>query len=169
VEDDLNLQILSMPLCQPCANLSFQQLVDLAKQEFTVRLDAFPKSAFYAHHASFHDLEQSAISGCDLCRLILDLSKSYNATSWSLEWQPDTCDIKSSMYATAKALEVSDVKIALTSSYFFSNYTVDVDEPRIYDGFRVQVGPSEEDVESGGSEGWWIPVLPLMLSVPCST
>jgi hypothetical protein len=142
-------------------------LVHLAKKEFTVHLDAFPKSAFYAHHASFDELEQSALSGCDLCRLILDLSKSYNATNWNLEWQPDTCDIKSSMYTAAKALEVSDVKIALTSSYFYLNYTADVDEPRIYDGFRVQVGPSEEDAESG--DGWWIPVLPLMLSVPCST
>jgi hypothetical protein len=47
------------------------------------------------------------------------------------------------------------------------NYTADVDEPRIYDGLRVQVGPSEEDAESG--DGWWIPVLPLKLSVPCST
>jgi hypothetical protein len=155
-----------MPLCQPCANLSFQHLVGLAKKEFTVRLDAFPKRAFYAHHASFDELEQSAISGCDLCRLILDLSKSYNAADWNLEWQPGTCDTDSSMYATAKALKVSDVKIALTSSYFYSNYTVDVDEPKIYDGFRVQVGPTEED--AGSEVGCWIPVLPLMLSVPCS-
>ena len=55
--------------CTHCASLNIQVLVDLAEVEFSS--GEVPKTAYYQHHASIRDLEQSGRSGCHLCGQIV--------------------------------------------------------------------------------------------------
>ncbi|KAK3906173.1 heterokaryon incompatibility protein-domain-containing protein [Staphylotrichum tortipilum] len=175
-----------MPLCHYCANLSIPRLVDLAVQEFDAA--AVPKAACYRHQPTFGDLEQSALGGCDLCRFILEVFKgtpkpddneAIDWTQWPVRWQSEgLSDGTKSMYTIAKDLKVSDVKIALSSYYAYWGMGHPLDEIRILDGLRVQVGPAYSlgfddidgiDGEDEVPEEDKVPGLVLAFSVPQST
>ncbi|KAK3897859.1 heterokaryon incompatibility protein-domain-containing protein [Staphylotrichum tortipilum] len=175
-----------MPPCHYCANLSIPRLVDLALQKFDAA--AVPKAACYRHQPTFGDLEQSALGGCDLCRLILEVFKGTpehdenEATDWAqwpVQWQSGGWgNGTKSMYTIAKDLKVSKVRIALSSYYAYWGMDHPLDEIRILDGLRVQVGPAYSlgFDDSDGSDGEdevpeedKVPGLVLAFSVPRST
>ena len=104
------------PECRPCADLTLEKLLLLADEEHSGRI--FPTKAYYHHHPSFDHLERAAHNGCDLCRLILDCFKGARRGNyiWPPAWEGPDADVEGSMYAAAKRLDVSDVRLALDSS-----------------------------------------------------
>jgi hypothetical protein len=149
--------------CDYCAKLSIERLVDLAKKEFSGH--TFPSAAFYQHHNSFRDLEQSAGQGCALCRLILDSFKGTpwgNGLTWPNEWEGVGLDSDSSAYHAAMELGISDVKLSINAQHVYS------DEPlesvSVFDALMVQIGPVQyyEDEEAEDA----FPTLVLALSRP---
>ncbi|KAM7210750.1 HET domain containing protein [Rhypophila decipiens] len=159
-----------MPLrCQFCAGISISHLIDLTTKEFD---RVFPSTTYYRHHASFEDLEQSASNGCEICQLILD---AFKATPWDEALWVGTrqgrgsTNIDLSMYARAKGLQVSDVKISISSSELWADQGLEA--VRIWDTLMVLVGPDyarrdldDEDEDVKWAMENWVPVLPLTLS-----
>lgn len=154
--------------CKFCAGLSISHLVELAEKEFVAR--KFPKKAFYRHHESFSDLEQSADGGCDLCRLILDCFRGTETDLSNLsraEWRGSACDLVTSMYAAAKALGVSDVKICVEADQCVSG--AKIDHVRVFDTLKVQFGVSREvafdSKENPKTDGFLRALPPLLLTL----
>ncbi|VBB79502.1 Putative protein of unknown function [Podospora comata] len=149
--------------CPLCTELSIQHLFELTKQE--VDFHDFPSSAYYKHHKSFNDLEQSAINGCDLCQLIIHAFKQ-NPVEEDQYFGLSSQDETMSMYEKAKSLEQSDVKIALTSTYPYRDNSSPL---TIVDTLAVQVG-GFMNVDYGDDDviqlHYEIPVMPLRLVVP---
>ncbi|RYP40070.1 hypothetical protein DL766_000094 [Monosporascus sp. MC13-8B] len=134
--------------CEYCAKLTVSRLVELAEEEYADQTD-FPQRAYYQHHSSFSELERSAENGCDLCRLIIDCFTGAPSNSpdfpflWPKTWVgPEHCDIAESVYAAAKELPVSDVKLALHAEYQYRPFTLD--KVRMFDTIMVQIGPVEK-------------------------
>ena len=165
--------------CQPCADLTVKKLFLLTNEEFSGQI--FPLKAYYQHHACFSDLERAANDGCDLCQFILLCFKGAvrDDYTWPSEWMsgPDaSTDFESesaSMYAAAKKLEISDVKLALDSSTAF----VGDESVCVFDIIVVQVGrTSDAELDSKGSfveaddeDAFWeqrVPPLRLTMSSP---
>ncbi|RYO97731.1 hypothetical protein DL765_011108 [Monosporascus sp. GIB2] len=123
-------------------------LVELAEEEYAEPTD-FPQRAYYQHHSSFGELDRSAGNGCDLCRLIIDCFRGtpFDSSDFPIRWPqtwvgPERCDIAESMYAAAKELPVSDVKLALHADHHYVPYTLD--KVRMFDTIMVQIGPVEK-------------------------
>ncbi|KAK5652811.1 hypothetical protein OQA88_9477 [Cercophora sp. LCS_1] len=154
--------------CQPCCGLSIEHLIDLAKTQYGGF--TFPDKAYYAHQASFDDLEASAENGCDLCRLIVDCYKGapldwYN---WPSIWKGSGNDINDSMYMAIRELDATDVRIAIDSSHAFAG-TDDLEDIRVFDSLMVQVGASSDSWEDydrrrSNSSTYSLPTLRLTLS-----
>jgi hypothetical protein len=127
-----------------------QGLFNFAKQEFSGH--EFPTLAFYQHHSSFHDLEQSANTGCELCLLIIDCFKGIQWTEGDYQFSPypweteAELDIESSAYAAAKQLATSDVKLSLGTDHVYLGDTLE--KVRSFNTLLVQVGPRELPDES---------------------
>ncbi len=137
-----------MARCKLCAGLSVRVLLDLAKEEFGSW--DFPRRAFYQHHQSLHDLEEAARQGCDLCHLILDSFKGAptendRPTTWPRNWLGPQCPIDGSMYAVAKGLPDSNVRVCINSDAYYSLITLN--EVSMLDMLLVQVGPREIPAE----------------------
>lgn len=152
--------------CKYCASLFLSDLVNLTSREFHGH--EFPQSAYYQHHSCFQDLEHAANDGCDLCQLILECFKGtpYDGDLiWPNEWEGEGCDVGSSMYAEAKCLDVSDVKISINSEDVWSFATLG--SVKVLDNLLVQVGPRQEDPydeETGVYAEEGLPKLRLILS-----
>ncbi|RYO90416.1 hypothetical protein DL763_005336 [Monosporascus cannonballus] len=132
--------------CEYCAKLTVSRLVELAEEGYAEQT-VFPHSSYYQHHGSFSELERSAGNGCDLCRLIVDCFRGapFDPSSFPLVWPetwigPERCDIAKSMYAAAKQLPVSDVKLALRASHEW----YELDKVRMFDTIMVLIGPVDE-------------------------
>lgn len=154
-----------MPRCQPCARLTISHLVQLAKREFGGHF--FPENAFYRHHGSFDALERSADDGCDFCQLIIDCFKGSpkpRNLTWPEVWEGPGCDIEESMYAAAKNLEVSDVKICINADHVF--FQQPLESVEVFDLLLVQVGPREDAVRDEDASFDGFPVLKLAFSAP---
>lgn len=153
--------------CQYCANLNVDLLVGLAQKEFRGRV--FPKSAFYKHHSCFHDLEQSADDGCELCQLIINCFRGVEEEGyfWPRTWKGQACDVNASMYAAAKQLAISDVKVAIDAA---TCYTSDeIEYVNVFDTLMIQVGISEDAPLDPDAEDSGFPTLCLTLSLPRGT
>lgn len=131
--------------CQFCASLTIERLVELAEQEFSAHY--FPRQAFYKHHASFDELEESAMKGCDFCTIVIDCFKGYGSidvigaypfSRYERTWLGRDCDINSSMYDEAKGLDISDVKVCINADHLGSSDTVT--NVQVFDIVMVQVG-----------------------------
>jgi hypothetical protein len=155
------------PGCRPCADLTLDKLLFLADEEYSGC--TFPTKAYYQHHPSFDHLERAAHDGCDLCRLILDCFKgaARDHYTWPPEWEGSDADVESSMYAAAKRLDVSDVKLALDSSTAFAGKQ----GVCVFDVMMVQVGRRSEVEDSDNADDYeddyWdqrVPPLRLTLS-----
>ncbi|ROT39006.1 HET-domain-containing protein [Sodiomyces alkalinus F11] len=155
--------------CQPCSELTISHLVHLTERDFNGHV--FPEEGFYRHHDSFDALERSANDGCDFCQLIIDCFKGspniHNTIRWPERWegQGPSCNMETSMYAAAKRLKNSDVKISINANHVFSWTSLEAVE--VFDLLLVQVGPREEtprDEETGREVGF--PTLTLSFSVP---
>ncbi|KAI6552575.1 hypothetical protein MCOR04_010870 [Pyricularia oryzae] len=157
--------------CIPCARLSVESLVELARIEFEAHI--FPQNAYYQHHASFDDLEASANNGCDFCGLILEcfqqsISKDKRPLLWPYEWDPEQPLSRptgsDTMYAVAKSLSVSDIKLCVNATHLYLGQGIK--EARVFDEILVQVGPlpavNDDDVEPE----WSMPQLRLTLESP---
>ena len=150
------------PECRPCADLTLEKLLLLADEEHSGR--TFPTKAYYQHHPSFDHLERAAHNGCDLCRLILDCFKGAPRAhyTWPLEWEGPDAD-EGSMYAVAKRLDVSDVKLALDSSTAHAGKQ----GVSVFDVMMVQVGRRFE-IEDDSEYYWVLRVPPLRLTLSAS-
>jgi hypothetical protein len=143
-------------------------LVELAEKEYEAR--GFPREAYYKHHESFKDLERSANDGCDLCELILGCFKgSDHDAMWPRTWNPPgQGDINNSMYAVAKDLDVSDVKIAIDSDQCYMSDKID--KVSAFDTLLIQVGAGDEiassDEDEEADDNFPLPLLRLTLSTP---
>ncbi|KAK0707035.1 heterokaryon incompatibility protein-domain-containing protein [Lasiosphaeria miniovina] len=149
--------------CGYCAGLSIERLVDLAKTEFSAH--AFPQRAFYQHHPSFGDVEQSATGGCDLCQLILECFRGTpwdDCSFWPSGWEGPRLDIDKSAYAAAKQLDVSDVKLCINTDHVWSSQPLE--SVSLFNKLLVHVGPIQEDDEEDSD--WPFPFLSLALSTP---
>lgn len=154
--------------CKYCAGLFLSNLVDLTSTE--LHGHEFPQAAYYQHHSCFQDLEHAANDGCDLCQLILECFKGTpfkGDLTWPEEWEGEGCDVERSMYAEAKDLDVSDVKISINSEdvWFFAT----LESVRVLDNLLVQVGPRQDDPydeETGVYAEEGLPKLRLILSTP---
>ncbi len=172
-----------MARCKLCAGLSVSTLLDLAKEEF--KGCEFPRRAFYQHHQSFHDLEEAAERGCDFCSLILNEFKGTltkddgRPVTWPRNWLGSQCPIDDSMYAVAKELPDSNVRIGINSDAYYSATTLN--EVSMLDTLLVQVGPrtipdEDQDQDADLSDPkyweagqyWELPALWLDLSTPQS-
>lgn len=154
--------------CHFCRDLSIETLVSLAKKEID-GYHSFPQQAFYQHQPSIDDLEASASNGCDLCDLILGClcvsSPEMLLGTGSPEQREDQdCDLDESMYAVAKMLEVSSIKIAITADHLYCN-EVTLPADCQLDTLLVQVGPRADDPAEYGMH-WELPPLSLTLSLP---
>ena len=103
--------------CVKCVNLTIVNLVRLASEEFA-QPDAVPKYGHFKHHKSVQGLEDSAVKRCDFCSLVIDCLKRYsegsvNRLTLAREWRDDQCVYEDSLYAAAKNLPMSDVKISI--------------------------------------------------------
>lgn len=136
--------------CRFCLGLSVEKLFNLAKDEFSGH--DFPASAYYQHHNSFHELEQSANAGCDLCLLIVDCFKGIEWTTGDYQFSPyawetaTELDIENTAYATAKQLAVSDVKLSISTDHVYLGDPLD--NVQSFNTLLVQVGPKELPDES---------------------
>ncbi|KAK1830601.1 HET-domain-containing protein [Podospora conica] len=160
------------PTCRPCAELTIDKLYLLTEEEYSGC--TFPTKAYYKHHPTFGHLEQAANDGCDFCRLILDCFKGAERDhyTWPPEWEGLDADLEWSMYAAAKRLDVSDVKLALDSSTAISS------EKGVcaFDVMMVQVGRrsevEDEDGDDHNDPDYWdqrVPPLRLTLSTSRSS
>lgn len=149
--------------CDYCAGLSIERLVDLAKKEFAGH--TFPSKAFYQHHSSFRDLEQTAERGCAFCRLILDSFKGtpwdYGLT-WPTAWGGVNLDSDFSAYHAAMALDASDVKLCINSEHFYDSEPLD--KASVFDALMVQIGPVQDYEDEEAEDAF--PTLVLALSRP---
>lgn len=154
--------------CQCCEKLFLSDLVALAQKEFTA--NEFPQNSFYQHHSSFDALEQAANDGCNFCQLVLECFKgtpSRESTGdllWPKEWLRGDCDVSESMYAEAKDLDESSIKIAINSTHVYA--TVDLDAVEAFDALLVRVGPNECQLDPFDDDS---PILCLTLSTPRGT
>ncbi|KAH6991473.1 heterokaryon incompatibility protein-domain-containing protein [Ilyonectria sp. MPI-CAGE-AT-0026] len=133
-------------LCSYCKDLSIDRLVQLMQEDLrqSSRLPPPPPSLCYQHHASFLDLENAANNGCPLCQLIVDCFKwtAYqdgHIPRWPRDHKP-SAELAGSMYAVAKGLEVSDVRICLNNRHITSEWNMS----RSVDQMNVRVGPFYE-------------------------
>ena len=160
--------------CRLCAGLSINVLVELARKEFAGR--DMPQWAFYQHHNSIQDLESSADRGCDFCILIVECFKGtpVDANSWPRwppRWTGTACKPEDSMFASAKELPVSDIKICINSSHIYASDTID--QVQVFDHLLVHVGPiaAHDEVsdsasfEQDGLDWDWDP---LILTLTCT-
>ncbi|KAL7915290.1 heterokaryon incompatibility domain-containing protein [Trichoderma velutinum] len=157
--------------CRFCSGLSLETLFRLAKQEFSGH--DFPTSAYYQHHGSFHDLEQAATAGCDLCLLIVDYMKGIHwvrGESWEFDsniWEnPENpgIDIKDSAYNAAKQVALSEVKLSIGTDHVYAGDGLD--KVRSFNTLLVQIGPTELQEESSD---YPFPFLTFSLNDPdCS-
>ncbi|KAK6451732.1 hypothetical protein FP744_10007983 [Trichoderma asperellum] len=149
--------------CRYCSGLSVEKLLNLTKDEFSGH--EFPTSAYYQHHNSFHDLEQSANDGCDLCLLILDCFKGIEWTEGDYQfplyaWETATeLNIEDTAYTAAKELAVSDVKLSLSTDHVYLGDPLGKVE--CFNTLLVQVGPRELPDESDSNS---FPFLTLSLN-----
>lgn len=158
-----------MTRCQYCTGLSISRLVRLAQEEFSGH--EFPSRAFYQHHPSFNELEQAAEHGCDLCRLILECFKGSPTDQdppyeWPDEWHGSRCSIETSMYAAAKELPDSNVRISINSDNSYGSDTID--KVITFDTLLVQLGPKAPpyDSDDPDAENWEFPALSLRIDTP---
>ncbi|KAL6831267.1 hypothetical protein J3E69DRAFT_379138 [Trichoderma sp. SZMC 28015] len=151
--------------CRLCSGLTVEALIELAKQEFSGH--EFPASAYYQHHNSFHDLEQAANAGCDLCLLIVDCFKgipwirgeSYQFSSYL--WEKPEIELEDSAYDAAKQLTLSDVKLSIGTDHVYLGDGLD--KVRSFNTLLVQIGPTELPEESSD---YAFPFLTLSLNDP---
>lgn len=154
--------------CRFCRDLSIETLVSLAKKEID-GYHSFPQQAFYQHQPSINDLEASASNGCDLCDLILGClfvtsPETLLGTGSPEQREDQDCDLDESMYAVAKTLETSCIKIAITADHLYCN-EVKLPADCQLDTLLVQVGPRADDPDEYGMH-WELPPLFLTLSLP---
>lgn len=155
-------------LCKCCEGISIPSLVRLARTEFE-EYQSFPQEAFYEHHATFSDLETSAVEGCVLCDLVLECFKGapveddIRGPSWPEEWISEVDrDLDASMYGVAKSLPDSTVRVAISADHIYANASIkDVTE---FDTLLFQVGPPDEDPEA---DMYWL-LHPLALTLTIS-
>ena len=164
-----------MARCRFCVGLSISGLIELAEQELSGHY--MPQRAFYQHHSSIIDLESSAHRGCDFCTLIIECFKGTPSDSdrfpqWPATWtDPTTRELENSMWAVAKELPASDIKICINSSNISASE--DIDQVRVFDTLLIHVGPIEEINDDGNSSSFepevldweWNPLY-LTLTVP---
>ncbi|RSL91489.1 hypothetical protein CEP52_014236 [Fusarium oligoseptatum] len=133
-------------LCSYCQDLSIDRLVQLMQEDLrkSSRLPPPPATLCYQHHASFIDLENAANNGCPLCQFIIDCFKwtTYQdgpIPNWPLD-NKQSDDLAGSMYAVAKKLDVSDVRICLDNRRMTSEWIMG----KSIDKMIVRVGPFYE-------------------------
>ena len=124
--------------CHYCAALSVSQLAELAEKEFESHF--FPQHAYYEHHHSNADLEQSAEDGCDFCDLILDCLKTTpdEPHASSGKNSARVCEISDSIYSFAKQLERSDVRLCIISDHVYLNDPIP--KVKVFDTLLIQIG-----------------------------
>ncbi|KAJ4388103.1 hypothetical protein N0V93_008708 [Gnomoniopsis smithogilvyi] len=150
--------------CRYCEKLSIESLVSLAKDELH-GYRKFPKKAFCEHQPSVEDLESSAKDGCDLCGLILDclLVTTAKDTYWTIsDPEEQDCSPDDSLYAAAKCLETSSVKIAISADH------LDIERQPLPAGYQldtilIQVGPKRTEI---GRLYWLLEPLRLTIHLP---
>lgn len=134
--------------CSYCANLSIESLVSLAVEEFDGH--QFPQRAFFEHHRSFEELENSAETGCDFCQVILESFQTTPESPGDDRTLDETCDNSESLYAAARFVEPSHVKISINSDHVYSFEARD--QVRVFDTILVQVGRTSPRADEVGSE-----------------
>ncbi|KAI8651876.1 HET domain-containing protein [Fusarium sp. Ph1] len=137
---------MAQALCSYCKGLSIDRLVQLMQEDLrkSWMLPPPPASLHYQHHASFLDLENAANNGCPLCQFIVGCfkwtaSQDGQIPQWPRDNKPST-NLAGSMYAVAKSLEVSDVKICLDNRCITSEWIMG----KSIDRMLVRVGPFYE-------------------------
>lgn len=148
-----------MVRCHYCDNLSISKLINLAKKEFWAGRMA--RQAFYQHHGSLEDLEESANLGCDFCTLILQCLKGTPWYRFPFEtiYNSDI-PMDGSLYGYAKdKLSVTDIKICISSSHVFPG--TPFNEVRVFDLLYVQVEPSSSD-----DHEWNLEPAELAITIP---
>ncbi|KAM5360009.1 hypothetical protein ACJZ2D_014050 [Fusarium nematophilum] len=134
--------------CVHCSNLSIKSLVDLANTQF--KGCSFAYDAYYQHHASFAELETSALGGCDFCCLILDSVKQspYPDDTWR-RWPSSlqSGTTSGTMYDFAKQLDSSDVKLCINADHIYADS--ELQDSQVLDTLMVQLGRATEISEYG--------------------
>ncbi|KAJ4375897.1 hypothetical protein N0V83_001175 [Neocucurbitaria cava] len=150
--------------CALCNNLTIEGLIELARIELADSVWV-PKRAYYQHHNSVTDLENSANAGCDLCSLLVSCLKGNEDTD-SLaanKWIGIDCDLEESLFAAAKRLPYSDVKICIASGE--ASYGDTLDSIHVLDTILVQVGPLVDlDRDPDLEPDWEFPALQFKLT-----
>lgn len=138
--------------CMKCADLTIEQLVDLAHKEFS-RDNRVPSAACYQLHDSIEDLEVAADAGCGFCSLLLGCLKGYqyNGRWVADEWKGEDCNPGHSLLAVATQLAQSQVRLCIASE---DSGAIDIlADVKVLDTLLVQVGPHDlavswEDVDN---------------------
>ncbi|SPO07383.1 uncharacterized protein DNG_10077 [Cephalotrichum gorgonifer] len=130
--------------CSYCSSLAIQKLVDLAKVEFQGAVS--PRSEYYQHHASVHDLERSAQDGCDLCGLILGaFAESTSDDDWYYTREDETL-----LDALKRWDDETPIRISIQADHVY--ITAPFDDVRNFDLLQLTAGQAEEynvEEESG--------------------
>jgi hypothetical protein len=145
--------------CRYCAELCISALVELAKKEFAG--DTSPLRAYYQHHSSIDDLEDSADKGCSFCLLLVRCCKATpsDGGETTLKHSDD------SMYKLAKWLPISDIKISINSAHVCHGESLD--SARTFDTVMVQIGSKEYSPYSEDDTGYWgLPHFTLTITTP---
>ncbi|KAI5917149.1 HET-domain-containing protein [Camillea tinctor] len=157
----------SMPRlrCQYCEGLSLSRLIALAKQEYGSGV--MPEQAFYQHHASLNDLENSATNGCDLCCLVLESLKCTGCEpGYDKVWSAPVCQLEESRFTRMKDLATTDIKLCITSSCLYGSDSLD--SVRVLDSILVHIGPVPLRDASPKSfdDEWALDPMALTMTVP---
>lgn len=146
--------------CRYCAELSISALIELARKEFAG--DTFPSRAYYLHHSSVDDLEDSADKGCSFCLLLV---RCFKATPSDWNEMPPYHN-NGSIYDLAKWLPISDIKISINSTHVCHGESLDL--VRTFDTVMVQIGSKEYSPYSSEDDtgDWAFPHFPLTITTP---
>ncbi|CAG9981351.1 unnamed protein product [Clonostachys byssicola] len=122
--------------CTLCLGLDIQKLIDYAEVEFSGWY--IPKSSFYQHYASIHELEKSADGGCDLCALMIYAFKNSRSDDHRYYAIEDS-DLLS---AIKEWVETSSIRISIQASHIY--VAKPLEEAQMLDMLQISAGEYKE-------------------------
>lgn len=124
--------------CTKCSDIHIQRLIELAQDEFEGC--SVPVSSYYQHYESLQDLEASAESGCDMCRLIV---RAFSDATASLDYYEE----EQSLLTAIKGWEdPALIHMAIEASHVYVGASLD--EVHNFDLLQVCARTAKDLVEA---------------------
>ena len=135
----------------------------MAENEFSAH--SFPQHAYFEHHRSIQDLECSAKSGCELCKVILE-SCQRTPEQPGADVHGFSSPSNESMYSAALHTFPSDIKVCLNTSHVYGGD--EIGKVKMWDTILIQIGkiPPPATLEGDEYEDTLDPVGLIIKAAP---